>query len=194
MQVRSLLKKWIWDKWVFPSFFHPTSRFKPKDALPSNGFYNLGFHKNDGSWFSFDQLKGKKVIIINTASACGYTHQYAEWEQFYSQNSKGFEILAFPSNQFLGQEKGTDQEIANFCNLHFNLHFPIFKKSDVKGKSKNEVYRWLSTKALNGWNDRSPAWNFNKYVVDQEGELRAFFPSKTSPKDGDFNQLIVEMM
>lgn len=193
MNVRRLLKKWIWDKFVFPSFFHPTAQFRPRGSGAGNGFYKLGFYKNDGSWFSFEQLRGKKVIIINTASACGYTHQYADWEQFYSQNSKEFEILAFPSNQFLGQERGTDQEIANFCNLHFNLHFPLFKKSDVRGKTKNEVYSWLSSKPLNGWNDRSPAWNFNKYVVDQDGELRAFFPSKTSPKDDDFIQLIQNM-
>ncbi|MBP6397606.1 MAG: glutathione peroxidase [Saprospiraceae bacterium] len=193
MKVKSLFKKWIWDRLVFPSFFHPTPQYRPSEARSGDGFYSLGFYKNDGNRFSFEQLRGKKVIIINTASACGYTSQYADWEQFYSENNIDFEILAFPSNQFLQQEKGTDQEIADFCSLHFKLHFPLFKKSEVRGKSKNEVYRWLSSKSLNGWNHRSPAWNFNKYVVDSNGQLRAYFPSKTRPQDREFTQLINEL-
>lgn len=190
MLIKNFLRKWVWDKWVFPSFFHPKPRVRPVQASTASGFYELGFYKNDGTWFSFDQLKGKNVIILNTASACGYTNQYADWEQFYQQNKLRWEILAFPSNQFLGQESGSDAEIAKFCDLHFNLSFPLFRKSDVRGKSMNAVYQWLTDPVLNGWNKSAPAWNFNKYVIDQNGQLQAFFPSKTKPQDETFIQII----
>lgn len=193
MQIKRLFKEWVWDRMVFPSLFHPKSKFRPKAAGQSVGFYSLGFQKNDGTWFSFEHLKGKKVLILNTASGCGYTHQYADWEAFYQANKPDWEVLAFPSNQFLGQEPGSDKEIATFCEMNFNIDFPLFKKSNVRGKSANEVYQWLTNPKTNGWNEAAPAWNFSKYVVDQKGALRAFFPSKVRPRDPEFTQFIKSM-
>lgn len=132
------------------------------------------------------QYKGKKVVILNVASKCGYTKQYADWEKFNKEHGDKVVVLGFPSNNFGGQEPGTSEEIATFCSATYGVTFPMFEKVEVKGENKAPLYKWLSTKELNGWNDKEPSWNFCKYVVNENGELTQFFASKILPTDPEF--------
>ena len=184
------LKYIFWTSLIFPACFHPSPRLRPEGRVAKGDFYGLKFTTIDGKTFHFDQLKGKNVVFLNTASSCGYTDQYADWEKFYQDNKDKWVVLGFPCNQFLGQEKGNNKEIATFCQLNYGVSFPLFEKSNVKGKQQNPIYRWLTVDSLNGWNSQSPTWNFCKYIVDKEGQLLAFFPSKIKPADPDFLRLI----
>ena len=145
-------------------------------------FYELNVRLNNNSPIDFNSLRGKKVLLVNTASNCGYTNQYAELEQLYEQNKERLVIIGFPANDFKEQEKGTDEEIAQFCQLNFGVTFPLAKKSSVvKSAQQHSVFQWLSRKELNGWNDREPNWNFSKYLVNEEGVLTHFFDPTVSP-------------
>lgn len=130
--------------------------------------------------------KGKKVVILNTASKCGFTKQYADWEAFYDKHGDKVVVLGFPANNFGSQEPGTNEEIAAFCQKNYGVSFPMFEKIDVVGDNQHPLYKWLSTKSENGFNDKAPTWNFCKYVVDEKGNLTHFFASKIKPDDKEF--------
>ncbi len=132
------------------------------------------------------KYKGKKVVILNVASKCGYTKQYADWEKFNKEHGDKVVVLGFPANNFNGQEPGTNEEIATFCSATYGVTFPMFEKVSVLGDDQAPIYKWLSTKELNGWNDKVPTWNFCKYVVNEKGELTNFFASKILPTDPEF--------
>jgi glutathione peroxidase len=132
------------------------------------------------------QYKGKKVVILNVASKCGYTKQYADWEKFNKEHGDKVVVLGFPANNFGGQEPGTSEEIATFCSKTYGVSFPMFEKVSVLGEDQAPIYKWLTTKDLNGWNDKVPTWNFCKYVVNEKGELTNFFASKILPTDPEF--------
>lgn len=136
------------------------------------------------------QYKGKKVILLNVASKCGFTPQYADWQKFHEQFGKDIVVLGFPANNFGGQEPGSEEEIATFCQKNYGVTFQLFDKIDVVGKEQHPLYQWLSTKALNGWNDKAPTWNFCKYVVNEKGELTHFFASAVKPTDAEFKQAV----
>lgn len=144
--------------------------------------YTLSAPLNTGEEISFVRYRGKKLLIVNLASQCGYTPQYRELETLLQKN-KDLVILGFPSNNFGGQEPGTDADIAAFCRINFNVSFPLFQKNDVTGKSKQPVYEWLTNKDKNGWNDLEPRWNFYKYLIDENGNLLNVFSSAVSPLD-----------
>lgn len=145
-------------------------------------FYSLNAISNTGEVIQFEKFRGKKVLIVNLASQCGYTPQYAELEQLHQQN-KDLIILGFPANNFGAQEPGTDKEIAEFCQLNYGVTFQLFKKDDVKGDSRQPVYDWLCDATKNGWNDEEPKWNFYKYMADENGNLSKIFSSSVSPLD-----------
>jgi len=145
-------------------------------------FYSLKATTNTGREISFEKYRGKKILIVNLASRCGYTPQYAELEKLHQQN-ENIIILGFPSNNFGAQEPGTDEEIAEFCTVNFGVTFPLFKKDDVKGNNRQPVYQWLSDEDKNGWNNEEPQWNFYKYLVDESGNLSKVFSSSVSPLD-----------
>lgn len=146
------------------------------------GFYDLKMTDIKGEEVDFSQFKGKKVLIVNTASECGFTPQYEGLEQLYkAYGQKGLVVLGFPANNFGGQEPGSNQQIAAFCKENYGVTFPMFEKSSVKGDDKNQVYQWLTTESANGWNEQEPTWNFCKYLIDEEGKLVAFYPSKVEP-------------
>ncbi|MEP6583427.1 MAG: glutathione peroxidase, partial [Ginsengibacter sp.] len=145
-------------------------------------FYSLEATTNSGDKIPFEKYSGKKVLIVNLASQCGYTPQYSELEQLKQEN-KEIIILGFPSNNFGAQEPGTDKEIADFCKVNYGVTFQLFKKDSVSGKDKQPVYQWLSDINKNGWNDREPQWNFYKYLVDENGSLSKIFSSSVSPAD-----------
>jgi len=153
---------------------------------PVTPFYDLLAIANNGTLINFDQLKGKKVLLVNTASDCGYTGQYKELQKLHEQYQNKLMVLGFPANDFKEQEKGSDEEIAQFCEINYGVTFPLIKKSSViKGKNQNEVYQWLSNKNLNGWNDQQPTWNFTKYLVNEEGVLSNYFSPAVSPLDDE---------
>lgn len=152
--------------------------------------YDFKMKSLDGKDVSLSAYKGKKVIILNTASQCGYTPQYGDWEKFYEANKGNVAVLGFPANEFGGQEPGSDKEISSFCQKNYGVTFPMFSKVVVKGEGKCDLYQWLTTKALNGWNDKEPSWNFCKYVINEKGELTHFFASGVKPTSKEFLEAI----
>lgn len=154
----------------------------PKSENPSYSLYNLSVELNNGNKLKFDSLKGKKILIVNTASDCGYTNQYEDLEKLYEKYKGNLMVIGFPANDFKEQEKGTDEEIARFCKANFGITFPLAKKSSViKDDQQNEVFKWLTDKTKNGWNDKQPNWNFSKYLVDENGTLINYFDPAVSP-------------
>jgi glutathione peroxidase len=150
-------------------------------AMPPVSFYSLSAVANNGATVSFAQFRGKKVLLVNTASDCGYTGQYAALQQLHERWSDKVAVIGFPANNFREQEKGSDAEIAQFCQLNYGVSFPLFSKNDVIGDDRQPVYQWLTDAAKNGWNAQAPEWNFAKYLVDEEGRLLHYFAPGVSP-------------
>ncbi|MFY8090641.1 MAG: glutathione peroxidase [Chitinophagaceae bacterium] len=149
---------------------------------PQFSFYNLNDTLNNGTLFSFDTLKGKKILLVNTASNCGYTNQYEALQSLHQQYGNKLVVIGFPSNDFKEQEKGNDEEIASFCKLNYGVTFLLMKKSGVlKNNQQNKVFQWLTVIEQNGWNDAPPTWNFNKYLVNENGVLTHVFEPGISP-------------
>ncbi len=144
-------------------------------------FYEFEINSIDGKPISFEQFKGKKVLLVNVASRCGYTPQYEGLQELHEKYGNEVMVLGFPANNFGGQEPGSNEEIASFCENNFGVSFPMFEKISVKGIDKHPLYRWLSDSNLNGWNDQEPSWNFCKYLIDENGKLLKFFPSNVKP-------------
>lgn len=153
-----------------------------ENVLPQESFYSLKATSGNGEEIDFGDFKNRKVLVVNLASKCGFTPQYAELEKL-NQSNKNLVILGFPSNNFGNQEPGSDSEISGFCKINFGVTFPLFKKDEVKGNLKQPVYQWLTDKSKNGWNDEAPKWNFYKYLVDENGILTKVFSSSVSPLD-----------
>jgi glutathione peroxidase len=146
--------------------------------------YQFKVEDLSGKTFDFASLKGKKIMIVNTASKCGLTPQYKELEALYKEYaSKGFVIVGFPANNFAGQEPGTNEEIAAFCQLNYGVTFPMMDKVSVKGDDMCAVYQFLTQKAKNGLQDSEVGWNFQKYLLNEKGELEKVISPKTLPKD-----------
>ena len=157
-----------------------------KHAASAQSLYDLSVQLNTGNTLRFDSLKGKKILIVNTASNCGYTNQYEDLEKLHEKYKDKLAVIGFPANDFKEQEKGTDEEIAEFCKLNFGVQFPLAKKSTViKGPEQNKVFEWLTNKNENGWNDQQPTWNFSKYLIDERGVLTHFFDPSLSPMSNE---------
>jgi len=135
----------------------------------------------EGQTIDFSKFKGKKVLIVNTASKCGYTPQYAELEQLHKAYGSKLVIVGFPANNFGGQEPGSDAEIKQFCKARFGVTFPLASKISVTGTDTAPIYKWLTQKKENGVLDATIKWNFNKFLLDENGEMIAYFPSSTKP-------------
>ena len=156
------------------------------DKQPPVSFYTLKATLNNGAALDFASLKGKKVMLVNTASDCGYTNQYADLQKLADEYKDKLIIIGFPANDFKKQEKGTDEEIAQFCKVNYGVTFPLMQKSVViKSPEQNPVYRWLTDSTENGWNKKAPTWNFSKYLVDENGKLIHYFDPSVSPLSGD---------
>ncbi|HVF80468.1 MAG TPA: glutathione peroxidase [Flavisolibacter sp.] len=157
-------------------------RSNQQATVPQLPFYSIPVQLNNGRQLSLQSLKGKKILIVNTASDCGYTAQYAELQKLYDHAIENLEIIGFPANDFKEQEKGSDEEIAKFCSVNFGVSFPLAKKSSViKSAGQHPVFMWLSDKTKNGWNEKAPEWNFSKYLLNEEGVLTHYFPPSVSP-------------
>ncbi len=148
----------------------------------SQDFYSLTANTLEGESFSFEQLKGKRVMIVNTASRCGYTPQYEKLQVLFKEHGgEDFVILGFPCNQFGRQEPGSSEEIGAFCTKNYGVTFQMMEKVDVKGDKQHPVYQWLCSGDKNGAGDHKVAWNFHKFLVDGEGSLRASLKSGVDP-------------
>lgn len=157
-------------------------------AAQGKSFYDFTVKTIDGKDFNLSQLKGKKVLVVNVASRCGLTPQYAELQELYDQyKNKNFVIIGFPANNFMGQEPGTNEEIAKFCTLNYDVTFPMMAKISVKGKDMAPLYQWLTEKQLNGKQDAPVQWNFQKFMIDENGNWAGFVEPKKSP----FSETIV---
>ena len=154
----------------------------------NKSFYDFTVKTIDGKDFPLSSLKGKKVLVVNVASKCGLTAQYAQLEKLYEKyKDKDFVIIGFPANNFMGQEPGSNEEIAQFCSLNYDVTFPMMAKISVKGKEIAPLYQWLTEKKLNGKEDASVQWNFQKFMIDENGNWVGF----ASPKESPFSEKIV---
>ena len=155
-----------------------------KTAMGKQTIYQFKVEDLSGKKFDFASLKGKKIMVVNTASKCGLTPQYKELEALYKEySSKGFVIVGFPANNFASQEPGTNEEIATFCQLNYGVTFPMMGKISVKGADMNSVYQFLTQKSKNGLQDSEVSWNFQKYLLNEKGELVKVIEPKTLPND-----------
>ncbi|HXD91922.1 MAG TPA: glutathione peroxidase [Bacteroidia bacterium] len=155
-----------------------------KNVQPLSTFYNLKATSIKGEEINFESFKGKKVLLVNTASDCGFTPQFAGLQKLHEQYGQQVVVLGFPANDFKEQEKGGDAEIATFCQANYGVTFAMMKKSVVvKSNNQNEVYNWLTNPSLNGWNNQSPVWNFSKYLVNEQGVLMNYFGPSVNPGD-----------
>jgi len=137
-----------------------------------------------GKDFNLGDLKGKKFMIVNTASKCGFTPQYKDLQKLYAQyKDSGFEIIGFPANNFMGQEPGSNEDIAQFCEANYGVEFPMMSKISVKGKNRHPVYDFLTQRSQNGVMDTKVMWNFQKYLIDEDGYLVMSLAPKTKPFD-----------
>ena len=157
---------------------------------PTKTLYDFTVKSLDGKTVPLSGFKGKKVVILNVASKCGFTPQYADWEKFYEEHKDKVVVLGFPANNFKSQEPGSSEEIAEFCKKNYGVTFPMFEKVSVLGDDQAPLYKWLSTKDMNGWNDKVPTWNFCKYVINEKGELTHFFASKVKSEDEEFKKAV----
>jgi glutathione peroxidase len=137
----------------------------------------------EGGTIDFAKFKGKKILIVNTASKCGYTPQYEALQKIADEYKDKLVVVGFPANNFGGQEPGADEEIQEFCKARFGVKFPLASKVSVKGDDMAPVYKWLTQKTENGVLDATIAWNFNKFLLDENGKMIAYFPSKVKPDD-----------
>jgi glutathione peroxidase len=150
--------------------------------IPLISIYTLKAMKINNQLLLLKDLKGKKILLVNTASDCGYTGQYEDLEKLYRQYEGKLVVLGFPANDFQQQEKGTDEDIASFCKINYGVTFLLMKKSQVKkGTGQNQVFNWLSDAHKNGWNNKAPVWNFSKYLLDEQGVLTHYFDPSVSP-------------
>jgi glutathione peroxidase len=151
-------------------------------ATGQKGFYDFTVKDISGKDFPLSSLKGKKVLVVNTASECGFTPQFEGLERLYREySSDDFIIIGFPTNDFAKQDPGTNEEIAAFCQSKFDVTFPMMGKITVKGEDKHPLYKWLTIKSLNGVEKSKVAWNFQKYMISEEGELLGHVASMKKP-------------
>ena len=151
---------------------------KGKRSNVSGSIYDFKMKSLEGKEIDFSQFKGKNLLIVNTASNCGYTPQLKDLEKLHEQYGSKVAVLGFPANNFLWQEPGSNEEIATFCERNYGVKFQMFEKLSVKGNDKAPLYKWLEAKS-----GESPSWNFCKYVIDKTGNVVGFYPSKVNPMD-----------
>ena len=152
------------------------------EAQSNKTLYDFKASTLEGAPFDLSSLKGKKVLVVNTASKCGYTPQYAQLEEVYNKYSgKNFVIIGFPANNFLSQEPGNNEQIREFCTKNYGVTFPMMSKISVKGKDIDPLYHWLTSKEENGVMDAPVKWNFQKFMIDENGKLVGMVPPGDLP-------------
>jgi glutathione peroxidase len=161
------------------------------NATPLTSFYDIKFELNNGSVSTLSSYRNKKILIVNTASDCGYTKQYETLQKLYETNAGALIVIGFPSNDFGEQEKGDDNTIAQFCKTEYNVNFPLAKKSTViQSEQQNKIFEWLSNSNQNGWLNQLPTWNFCKYLINENGMLTHYFESAIPPSGKEIRKAI----
>jgi glutathione peroxidase len=157
-----------------------SEKLSPKHAAKNvaGSIYDFKIKSLEGREIDFAQYKGKNLLIVNTASKCGYTYQYEELQKIHEQYQDKVAVLGFPANNFLWQEPGSNEAIGEFCQRNYGVDFQMFEKISVKGSDKHPLYKWLEAKAGN-----SPSWNFCKYIINRDGEVIGFYPATVKPLD-----------
>ena len=164
-----------------------TILWNDRKKVPAVSFYDQKATLSNGAEIDFSNYIGQKVLIVNTASNCGYTGQYAELQRLHEMMNGKLVIIAFPANDFAQQEQSNDKEISQFCQINYGVTFPVAKKAVVvKGDEQQAIFKWLTDPYANGWNDHQPDWNFSKYLIDENGYLQAYFGPSISPLDTEF--------
>jgi glutathione peroxidase len=155
---------------------------KNENTMPAESLYHLPLELNNGQTVPLEKFKGKKLLLVNTASNCGLTGQYEELQALHKKYEGKLIIIGFPANDFKEQEKGTNEEIAEFCKINYGVEFPLAAKSTViKKEGQNRIFEWLTDESKNGWNSQQPTWNFAKYLIDENGNLKYYFEPTLSP-------------
>jgi glutathione peroxidase len=144
----------------------------------------------EGNTIDFAKFKGKKILVVNTASKCGYTKQYEGLEQLYKANKDKLVVVGFPANNFGQQEPGSNEEIQEFCKIRYGVSFPLASKVEVVGDQTHPLFKWLTSKNENGVLDSKISWNFNKFLLDENGKLLQYFPSKVEPLSEDIKKYL----
>ena len=152
--------------------------------------YDIKIEGIDGEIIDLNLYKGKKILFVNVASECGFTYQYRGLQEVYSKYKEKLVVIGLPCNQFNGQEPGSELEIKTFCRLNYDVDFPLTSKINVKGKNQHRLYQWLTMKVKNGKKNSSVKWNFQKYLIDEKGQLIDVFYSFTKPMSKKITKLI----
>ncbi len=155
-----------------------------------NSIHQFKVKSIEGKTIDFASFKGKKILVVNTASKCGYTAQYEALQKVYNDYKDKMVIVGFPANNFGGQEPGSDGEIQEFCKARFGVSFPLASKISVKGDDMAPIYKWLTSKAENGVLDAEVAWNFGKFLLDENGKLLQYYPSRVKPDSEEILKFI----
>lgn len=160
--------------------------FSTSTIMAQDNFHQFKANTLEGEVLDFSTLKGKKLLVVNVASKCGLTPQYTDLQKLYEKyGGDAFEIIGFPANNFMGQEPGSSEEIATFCQKNYGVTFTMMEKVDVKGKNQSPVYKWLTSKDENGVMDGKVSWNFEKFLIDENGNLVKNLEPKTDPMDDE---------
>lgn len=176
---------------IITLFILTMENLQAQNSTDNQTIYQFTVEDINGKPFALADLKGKKVMIVNTASKCGLTPQYKELEALYQQyKDKDFIIIGFPANNFLGQEPGNNEQIASFCSINYGVTFPMMSKISVKGKNMHPLYQFLTQKSKNGVEDSKVKWNFQKYLIGRDGKLEKVIDPKTLPSSDEVKQWI----
>ena len=160
-------------------------------TLPTNNsIHSFKVKSIDGGMIDFAKYKGKKILVVNVASQCGYTRQYDGLQKLYDANKDKLVVVGFPANNFGSQEPGSDGEILQFCKARFGVTFPMASKISVKGDDTAPIYKWLTNKTENGVLDATVGWNFTKFLLDENGKMIAYFPSKIEPNSEEITKFL----
>ena len=176
---------------IITLFTFTMENLQAQNNADNQTIYQFTVEDINGKPFALADLKGKKVMIVNTASKCGLTPQYKELEALYQQyKDRDFIIIGFPANNFLGQEPGSNEQIASFCSINYGVTFPMMSKISVKGKNMHPLYQFLTQKSKNGVEDSKVKWNFQKYLIGRDGKLEKVIDPKTLPSNDEVKQWI----
>jgi glutathione peroxidase len=155
-----------------------------ENVLPSESIYNLEVELSNGNRLPLSEFKNKHLLLVNTASDCGFTGQYESLQRLYEEKGEQLAIIGFPANDFKEQEKGSDSEIEAFCQMNYGVTFPLARKATViKTSAQQDIFSWLSSKQRNGWCEQAPVWNFSKYLVGKDGRLKGFYGPAVPPEE-----------
>ena len=174
---------------VFSMVFSKNVASPTVPVKAEKSFYDLLVNDINGIPIDFSKMRGKKIMVVNVASRCGYTSQYKDLQKIYNEYSKALEIIAIPCNDFGSQEPGSESQIKDFCQTNYGITFTLASKQRIKSSPISDLYNWLSDPSLNGWNSSLPSWNFCKYIIDEDGNLTHFLKSGVSPSGAEMREI-----